>query len=137
MWGWESHLVIVYAAAKSSGGGGLAALAFSGCSHLAAGFIRLCIPLGWWPRRVLRGRVEGPGRVLRARIEAPRLGGADAAGKGGEVFSLCAWLGGQLSWADLDGLPLGVFPLGCLGRRPKGRSGELVAQDGGRSSHKF
>jgi len=45
--------------------------------------------------RVLRGRVEGPGRVLCARIEAPRLGGADAAGRGGEVFSLCAWLGRQ------------------------------------------
>jgi len=90
LWGWESHLLIVSrplsigrnAAAKSSGGGGLAALAFSECSHSAAGFIRLCTPLGWWPKRVLRGRVEGPGRVLRARIEAPRLGGADAAGKG-------------------------------------------------------
>ncbi len=61
---------------------------------------------------MLHDRVEGPGRVLRARIKAPRSGGADAAGKGGEVFSLCAWLGVQLSWTGLDGLPLEVFPRG-------------------------
>ena len=70
------------AAAKSRRGGGLAALAFSGCSHTTTGFIRLYIRPDWWFKRVMHGRVEGPGRVLRACIEAPRLGGADAAGKG-------------------------------------------------------
>jgi len=110
---------------KVQRGGGLAALVFSGCSYSTAGFIRLCTSLGWWPMRVLRGRVEGPGRVLRARIEAPRLGGADAAGKGGEVFSLCAWLGGQLSWVDLDGLPLGVFPLGLSRSKTEGQVGRV------------
>ena len=55
------------------------------------------------------GCIEGPGRVLRARIEAHLLGGADVTGKGGGVFSLCACLGVELSWAGLDRLPLGFL----------------------------
>ena len=102
-------------------GEGLATLAFSGCSHTSTGFIRMCTPLDWRPRRVLRGRAEGSGRVFRVHIEAPRLGRADVTGKGGEVFSLCACLGVLLSWAGLDALPLGYFFRGLSRAKTKGQ----------------
>ena len=71
--------------------------------------VRLCTPLDWRPRRVLRGRVEGPGRMLRVCVETLRLEGVDVTGKGGKVFSRCACLGAHMPWAGRDGLPLGVF----------------------------